>query len=122
MTDNDIFLKHIFSAIEEIEKYTIGVTQDDFQKNTEKQSAVIRQFEIIGEAAKNLSDDFKKDNPIVVWLDVASMRDNLIHEYFGVDLKIVWKTVKEDLPTFKQQIESFIASLQKSDMNVLILI
>lgn len=105
---NKIFLTHIQIAIKEIEKFINGVGWEDFLKNTEKQSAIIRQLEIIGEAVKNLPEEFKNAHLNIPWRDIASMRDNLIHEYFGVDLKVVWKTSKEDLLVFKKQIENLL--------------
>jgi len=65
---------------------------------------VIRRLEIIGEAVKNLPADFKKKKSSIPWQNIAGMRDFLIHEYFGVDLDLVWQTVKKDLPEFKKQI------------------
>lgn len=106
MIDNGVLLKHALAAIEEIEKFTKSVSWEDFLKNTEKQAAVERQLEIIGEAVKNLSEEFKTKYQEIPWRDIGGMRDNLIHEYFGIDLKVVWKTIHEDLPSFKKQIEN----------------
>jgi len=106
MIDESVFLKHIISAIDEIEKFTANVALKDFLENREKQSAVVRQLEIIGEAVKNLSEEFQNKHPEIPWRDIASMRDNLIHEYFGVDLEVVWQTVKEDLPKLKSALLS----------------
>ena len=73
-------------------------------KDIKSQDAVIRRLEIIGEAVKNLPADFKKKKSSIPWQNIAGMRDFLIHEYFGVDLDLVWQTVKKDLPEFKKQI------------------
>lgn len=62
------------------------------------QDAVIRQFEIIGEATKNLSDVFRDNHPAIPWKDLAGFRDKLIHQYFGVDLAMVWQSVVDDVP------------------------
>ena len=102
--DESIFLKHILSAVDEIEKFTKGVGREDFLRSSEKQSAVVRQLEIIGEAVKNLSEEFKSKQSDIPWRDISSMRDNLIHEYFGVDLEVVWETVKEDLADLKSEL------------------
>ena len=102
--DESIFLKHILSAVDEIEKFTKGVGREDFLRSSEKQSAVVRQLEIIGEAVKNLSEEFKSKQSDIPLRDISSMRDNLIHEYFGVDLEVVWETVKEDLPELKSEL------------------
>ena len=114
MTQNNIekiFLIHIQLAIQEIENFSQGITWEDFLRNREKQSAIERQLEIIGEAVKNLPEDFKNKYQEIPWRDIASMRDNLIHVYFGVDLETVWKTIKNDLPIFKNKIENLLKEL-----------
>jgi uncharacterized protein with HEPN domain len=99
---DSVYLKHILDTICDIEQFTQGLSKEDFLSNRGKQYAVLHGLEIIGEATKNLSRDLKKSCPEVNWKDVAGMRDKLIHVYFGVKLPLVWKTVKEDLPTLKK--------------------
>lgn len=70
--------------------------------------AVIRQLEIIGEATKNLSEDLIKEHKVIPWKEIAGMRDKLIHQYFGVDFDLVWKTLKTDIPTLQQYIQDSI--------------
>ena len=102
MKDPLIFVQHILESIERIEKFMNGVSKTVFFKNEEKQSAVIRQIEIIGEAAKNMSKSFTKSYSEIPWKDIAGMRDKLLHHYFGVDLETVWKVIQEDLPNLKK--------------------
>ncbi len=96
------YLKDILDAIASIEEFTYGMDFEDFSKDRKTQFAVIRALEIIGEAAKAIPEDFKKEHPEVPWKGMAKMRDKLIHAYFGVDLRVVWKTLKEDVPFLKE--------------------
>lgn len=102
--DNFVYLKHILDAIDRIEKYTKKINQNSFSKNNLVQSAVIREIEIIGEAAKRLSNEFKEEHSGIPWKQMAGMRDKLIHDYFGVDLDAVWGTVKKDIPILKKEV------------------
>lgn len=87
-----------------IERFTKSVTEEEFLKNKEKQYAVLRALEIIGEATKNVSTKVKAKNPEVRWKKIAGMRDKLIHEYFGVNLSLVWETSQVYIPELKKQI------------------
>ncbi len=100
------FIEHILESIRDIESFIAGVSKESFMKNKEKQSAVVRQIEIIGEASKNLSEDFKAKYPEVSWREIIGSRDKIIHHYFGVDLEIVWEIITINLPTLKKQIEN----------------
>jgi len=102
--DNLVYLKHILDAINKIEQYIKKIDENKFSKDTLIQDGVIRQIEIIGEATKNLSEDFRDKHKQVPWKDIAGMRDKLIHGYFGVDINAVWDTVKKDLPNLKAEI------------------
>ncbi len=102
--DSQIFLGHIIESIEMIEEYIAKLTKAEFFKNRVIQDAVVRRFEIIGEATKYLPESLRKEYPKVRWQAVMSMRDRLIHEYFNVMLEVVWDTAKHDLPKFKRQI------------------
>lgn len=70
---------------------------------------MIRNFEIIGEAVKHISDDLRCKHPDIPWKQIAGMRDEMIHEYFGIDLTIVWDTVQNDLPKLKQTVDRLLA-------------
>lgn len=104
-----VFLEHILENIEKIETDTRDLVEEDFLGNALIQDAVVRRLEIIGEAVRNLPDEFKQAHPEAPWQDIADMRNKLIHEYFGVDLGLVWRVVKDDLPPFKKQIAELFA-------------
>ena len=97
-----IFLEDILESIERIEEYTKGKTLEEFLDIYEKQDAIIKRLEIIGEAVKNIPADIKKKHPKIPWKDMAGMRDILIHEYFGVIMERIWNTAKNDIPKLKQ--------------------
>ncbi len=101
--DNE-FLSDIHEAIRRIEIYTKGIDYENFLEDIKTQDSVIRNLEIIGEAVKNISDDFKDKHPQILWKDWAGVRDKLIHHYFGVNLEVVWYIIKEDLLSLKEEI------------------
>ncbi len=98
------FLSDIQEAIRRIGIYTKGIDYENFLEDIKTQDAVIRNLEIIGEAAKNISDDFKEKHPQILWKDLAGVRDKLIHHYFGANLEVVWYIIKDDLPRLKEEI------------------
>jgi uncharacterized protein with HEPN domain len=106
--DNKIFLEHILESIEAIEEFTKNVGEEEFYSNREKTDAVIRNFEIIGEASKFLNDDFKMVNAHIPWRDISDLRNVLIHEYFGVDKEKVWKMIEKDVPNLKNNIKKLL--------------
>jgi uncharacterized protein with HEPN domain len=100
-----IFIEHILESIKLIEEYTAGVTKDEFIGSVRIQDMVIRRLEIIGEAVKRIPDDIKLLSPETPWKKISGMRDVLIHEYFGVDLKLTWEVIQKELPPLKKSIE-----------------
>jgi len=106
--DPRYFIEHILDSIKKIEGYTKGLSKEEFLRDSQVQDAVLRRLEIVGEAAKNLPSDFKKRYAGVSWRQIAGMRDVIIHEYFGVDLDLVWATVKKDLPALKRKINNIV--------------
>ncbi len=102
--DTAIFIIHILESITIIEKFTKGVSREEFVASVLLQDATIRRLEIIGEAVKNIPDDFRKKHPGVPWSAMARTRDKLIHGYFGVDIGLTWDIVKKDLPVLKRKL------------------
>ncbi len=100
-----IYLNDIREAINSIEIFVEGMTFEEFKNDDKTSSAVIRKFEIIGEATKNLPEDMKNQHSQIPWKEIAGMRDKLIHAYSEVDLKLVWMTIKQRLPELKSVIE-----------------
>lgn len=106
--DPIIYIEHISVCISRIKEYTEGIDEDGFLKNNLIQDAVIRNFEIIGEATKKLNDDFRLKYSEIEWKKIAGMRDKLIHDYISVDLWAVWGVVENIIPTLDTQIEEIL--------------
>jgi len=109
-----LYLNDIKDSINAINDYIASMTFDDFINDRKTYMAVIREFEIIGEAVKNIPDSIKAQYPEIQWRDIVDFRNILIHQYFGVDLEIVWKTIEEDLPSLKNAIEDIEKTFEKS--------
>jgi len=92
------YLRDILESIEKAFRFVQGMDEKDFLKDEKTVFAVIRALEIVGEAAKKIPDDIRGKYPDIPWREMTGMRDKLIHDYFGVNLKLIWKTVQEDLP------------------------
>jgi uncharacterized protein with HEPN domain len=108
MKDDQIYIEHILTSIKRIQSYISKVDQTSFLDDFITQDAVVRQLEIIGEATKRVSQDFRQKNPDIPWSDMAGMRDVLIHDYIDVDLEIVWKTASESIPRLKSLLKDLI--------------
>lgn len=105
---NREFILDIKNACERILDYIKGCKKEDFFRNTLLQDAVVRNIEILGEAVKSITEDFKEKHNKVRWKDIAKTRDKIIHFYFGVDYDIVWDIITNDIPVLLKEIESII--------------
>jgi uncharacterized protein with HEPN domain len=107
--DDIVLLQDILDAIHQIESYLKRVSYRRFLNRRLLQDGVQHQLEIIGEAARNLSEDFRNQHPEVPWQDIIGMRNRITHAYFAVDLRVVWDTAKADLPDLKAWVERVLA-------------
>ena len=102
--DVGLFIEDIINSIKNIEEFSKSLDKEKFSKDNLRQSAIIKQLEIIGEAVKNIPNSFREKYPKIAWKDIAGFRDILSHAYFGVNLDRVWKIIETDLPKLKEEI------------------
>ena len=100
-----VFIEHILDSISAIENFSKNLSKEKLISNRLRQSAIIREIEIIGEAVKNISKTLKNKHKEIEWSNISGTRDKMIHHYFGVDLNIVFDIIKKDLLKLKKQIE-----------------
>jgi uncharacterized protein with HEPN domain len=110
------YISDILESIKDVSDFTLNMDFKDFTNDRKTINAVIRSLEIIGEAAKKIPDDLKNKYPDKPWKQMAGMRDKLIHEYHGVDLEIVWKVIKDELPPLEKQIHEIWGELEKEEI------
>ena len=109
MKDDKVYLIHILESIENIQKYNIN-GKKEFMEFSIIQDATIRNLEIIGEDTKKLSEDLRGDYPQLPFRKMAGLRDILIHNYFGIDLTIIWNVIENELPQIKVELEKILSS------------
>lgn len=98
----NLLLGDICEAIERIQEYIERMSFESFSNDRKTIDAVVRNLEIIGEAANRLPDDFKENHPQVEWYKVLGLRHRIVHEYFGIDLQIIWQILQKDLPELQR--------------------
>ena len=115
MSDRELLLllEDIRDAAQKIISYTIGMSFDDFMKDDKTIDAVVRNFEIMGEAGNRVPEDFKSEHPEIEWRRIIGFRNRIIHEYFGINYKIVWKIKEENVPELADFIQQAIDDLMK---------
>jgi uncharacterized protein with HEPN domain len=102
------YLRHILTEADYLLSHSVGLTWDAFAADETKRRAFVRSLEIIGEAAKKLSDEFRAEHPGIDWRAMTGMRDRLIHGYFGIDHEIVWDVVQNHIPDLREEIASIL--------------
>ncbi|MFA5422979.1 MAG: DUF86 domain-containing protein [Phycisphaerae bacterium] len=100
----DLLLEDIIEAIERIRQYIKGLPFEKFLDDRKTIDAVVRNMEIIGEAANRLPEEFRQNHPEVEWYKVIGLRHRIVHEYFGIDIQIIWQILQKDLPELLQKI------------------
>ena len=108
LKDDRLYLGHIREAIEDLQQYA-EVGHDAFMTDGMRQDAIIRKLEVVGEAVKHLSEETKQRRPEIPWRRIAGMRDRLTHDYFGVDLSLVWVVVAQELPNLQRAVEQLLS-------------
>jgi uncharacterized protein with HEPN domain len=107
----ELFLSDIIESIDAINSFVVGFDIASFEADRKTYSATVRELEIIGEAIRNISDDIKLQYPEVLWQEIRSFRNKIAHEYFGVDVRIVWDIVQNELELLDNQIHQILASM-----------
>jgi uncharacterized protein with HEPN domain len=110
-----LLLEDIWEAVEKIERYVSGLNHDAFVKDDKTIDSVVRNLEIIGEAANRLPKDFKAQHSEVEWPKIVGLRHRIVHDYFNIDVEIVWEIIQKDLPLFKSKLSRIRQRLAKEN-------
>lgn len=116
--DYSDYINDLVTSIKDISTFIESMTYNVFIEDKKTVNAVIRSLEIIGEAAKSIPDDIKNKYINIPWKEMAGMRDKLIHQYFGVDLSIVWNVITEEIPSIEPELEKLKLSLKDNYNNL----
>ena len=111
--DYKLFIKDIADAMEHIEEFVGDMALEELEADEKTSSAVIRKFEVIGEAVKHIPNKVKEEHKDIQWKSMAGMRGRLIHAYFGIDYKLVWAAIKTEIPKLKPKLKKLLSSLEQ---------
>lgn len=103
-----LFIEDILESIELIESYVAGMDFDNFKDDRKTVDAVVRNFEIIGEASRNIPDEIKNKHQDIDWKGMVGLRNRIAHGYFGINLTIIWEILKKELPPLKEKIKQIL--------------
>ena len=108
------YLRDIIEYADKATRFVQGLDLETFQKDEQKTLAVVRALEVIGEAARHIPRTLRDKYPDIPWKRVVGMRDKVIHDYFGVDLEVVWKTLQDDLPPLVDRVKQMLSDLESA--------
>jgi len=113
--DNLLLIDDMYKASLKVRVYTEGMSFDEFASDSKTVDAVVRNFEIIGEASNRIDEDFRQKNPEIEWRRIIGLRNRIVHEYFGVDLEIIWAIVTD----YIDELISWLETIRDADSDVL---
>jgi len=104
--DSNLLIEDSETAISRIERYISGLNREHFLTDDKTVDAVVRNLEIIGEASRHLPEEFRERHSTIPWHKIAGLRNRIVHDYFGVDLELIWQIVSIEIPSLKDNISS----------------